>query len=244
MPRDRHSDGMVPAFVLVHSLVLGPLTWAPVAQRLNAAGYVSVVPDVRGVADADQPFWPYIVDTVTAAMDRLDRDRPVLLVVHSNAGRLVPVLIEHASRPVRGCVFVDAALPAPSGPTPVASTGRIDELRDRAVAGRLPPWTEWWDEQEVARLFPDPQARAAISAEQPRLPLDYYQQQIPTPAGWNDGVACGYLLFGPPYDRQAAEAVERGWLVEREPGLHLHQIVDPDSVTARLIAMSRRLSAR
>lgn len=239
---DLHSDGVASAFVLVHSLALGPLTWGPVAERLTAAGYASVVPELYGVADADPPFWPYVVRTVAATMDHLEIDQPVVLVAHSNAGRFMPLLVENASRPVRGCLFVDAALPALTGPTPVATAERIDELRSKAVAGGLPPWTQWWDAQDTAPLFPDPQTRAAISAEQPRLPLAYYEQQLPTPAGWNDGVACGYLLFGPPYDEQAANAVERGWLVEREPGLHLHQIVDPGSVTARLIAMSERLA--
>lgn len=232
------------AFVLVHSLVLGPRTWHPVSERLTAAGHACVVPDLRGVATAEPPFWPYVAQTVAAAMDRLPAGRPVVLVVHSNAGRLAPVLVDKASRPVCGCVFVDAALPAPTGPTPMATTARLDELRGMAVAGRLPPWTQWWSEHDVTRLFPDPQTQAAIIADQPRLPLAYYDQEIQTPIGWNDGVACGYLLFGPPYDDQAADAVRRGWLVEREPGLHLHQIVAPDSITNRLITMGQYLAGR
>lgn len=111
------------------------------------------------------------------------------------------------------------------------------------AAGRLPPWTEWWNERDVTELVLDPQTREAISVVQPRLPLGYYEQRSPTPTGWTDGVACGYLAFGPPYDEQAADAVNRGWLVEREPGSHLHQVGDPDSVADRLITMSQRLTA-
>lgn len=51
---------------------------------------------------------------------------------------------------------------------------------------------------------------------------------------------CGYLLFGPPRDGAARQASERGWDVEQVPGGHLHQLVDPDAVTARLIAMVER----
>ena len=36
-----------------------------------------------------------------------------------------------------------------------------------------------------------------------------------------------YLVFGPPYDAEAAEARNRGWLVRQLPGQHLHQLVDP-----------------
>ena len=46
-------------------------------------------------------------------------------------------------------------------------------------------------------------------AEQPRLPLAYYEQRVPVPARW-DEIPCGYLLFGPPYDEVAADALTAG----------------------------------
>ncbi|MBO0834236.1 MAG: alpha/beta hydrolase, partial [Actinobacteria bacterium] len=61
------------------------------------------------------------------------------------------------------------------------------------------------------------------------------------PDGW-DNRRCGYLLFGPPYDHVAQDARERGWDVEHVPGHHLNQLVDPDTVTARIVAMSDRRS--
>lgn len=106
----------------------------------------------------------------------------------------------------------------------------------------LPPWTQWWDEEDVAPMFPDPRTRVEVSAEQPRLPLQYYEQSIPVPAGW-DAVPCGYLFFGPPYDELAADAHERGWFVRQVPGLHLHQLVDPDGITDTLIEMAGHLTA-
>ena len=237
-----NGKSMQPVFVLVHSPSVGPLTWSPVAARLDAQGFASIVPSLVDVADTDPPFWPRVVEDVTAAISQLDPDQRVLLVAHSNAGLFIPLLVTHATRPVRGCVFVDAALPAPAGPTPVAPTELLDFLRTRAIDGRLPPWTEWWDEEDVAPMFPDPQTRAEVTAEQPRLPLTYYEQAVPVPAGWDDR-PCGYLLFGPPYDEMAADARGRGWLVKELPGQHLHQIVDPDGVAERLITMTRRLVA-
>ena len=59
--------------------------------------------------------------------------------------------------------------------------------------------------------------------------------------GW-DAQPCGYLLFGPPYERVANEAAARGWAVERIPGLHLHQLVDPGGVAARIAGMARTWS--
>jgi pimeloyl-ACP methyl ester carboxylesterase len=226
-----------PALVLVHSLLLGPRTWAPVAARLTASGTAAVVPSLLGVSDADPPFWPHVAEAVADAVSHLPANQPVLLVAHSNAGLLLPVIVHAAPRPVAGCVFVDATLPSRTGPTPAATSERLAFLRSKATGGRLPEWTAWWDEHDIARLFPDPQTRSRISAEQPRLPLSYYEQQIPVPDGWDDR-PCGYLLFGPPYDRWAQQARERGWDVDHVPGGHLHQLVDPDAVTTRILAMT------
>jgi hypothetical protein len=106
-----------------------------------------------------------------------------------------------------------------------------------ANEGRLPPWTTWWGVDELARLLPDPRTRSRIAIEQPRLPLSYYERQIPVPDGW-DKRPCGYLLFGPPYDSVARQAHERGWDVAQVPGQHLHQLVDPDAVTSHVVAMT------
>jgi pimeloyl-ACP methyl ester carboxylesterase len=233
---------MQPVFVLVHSPSVGTLTWTPVADRLRARGFESVVPSLLDVADAGPPFWSRVVDDVTAEMSRVDQNASALLVAHSNAGLFVPLLVAHAPRAVRGCLFVDAALPALGDPTPVAPAQLLDFLRNKVVGDRLPPWTQWWDEEDIAPMFPNPQLRAAVTAEEPPLPLAYYEQTVPVPVGWDD-VPCGYLLFGPPYDEVAADARGRGWLVEELPGEHLHQIVDPDATADRLIAMARGLGA-
>jgi hypothetical protein len=229
-----------PAFVLVHSLLLGPLTWAPVAARLTASGAVTVVPSLVDVAGVDDPpFWPRVAAAVDDAVSDLPQGQPIVLVAHSNAGLLVPVVVQAVRRRVAGCLFVDASLPSHAGSTPAASPERLAYLRTMVTQGRLPRWTAWWDDDDVALLFPDPRIRSAVSAEQPRLPLSYYEQQIPVPTGW-DHRPCGYLLFGPPYDRIAQQARERGWDVDEVPGGHLHQIVDPDAVTAGIVAMVSR----
>ena len=89
-------------------------------------------------------------------------------------------------------------------------------------------------------MFPaDPAVRERVVAEQPRLPLGFYTEPIPVPAGW-DAVRCSFLWYGPPYDTVAEEARRRGWPVLRTPGRHLHQIVDPEGVTDALRKLSRK----
>ena len=231
----------MPSFVLVHSPSVGASTWAPVAERLRTLGQHAVVPSLLGVGDGDPPFWPRVVEAVADATGQLAADQPVLLVAHSNAGLFIPVLVAEARRPVGGCLFVDAALPARADSTPAAPPELFDFLRGKvAEDGRLPRWTDWWDDEDIAELFPDAATQAAVVADQPRLPLGYYEQRVPVPAGW-DEIPCGYLLFSPPYEDAAAEARERAWLVEELPGAHLHQLVDPDGTAERLLNMAARL---
>ena len=224
--------------MLMHSPLVGPSTWEPVARRLPGA----VVPSFLHLAAARPPFWPVVAETVAAAVERLPPDTGVVLVGHSNAGRFMPVVVDALGRTVRGCLFVDASLPARSGMTAAVSPALLDVVRRRAEGDRLPPWSQWWDEADIAPMFPDAATRQAVGDEEPRLPLSYFEQQIPVPAGWNDGIPCGYLMFAPPGqdgdDDKAREARARGWRVERLPGRHLHQLVDPDAVAAVIERMS------
>lgn len=230
------------AFVLVHSPSVGPLTWAPIAQRLRAAGSTVVVPSLLGVADAGPPFWPSVAEAVRAAVEAIPPGQPVVIVAHSNAGLFVPVVVDALPGRVAGCLFADAALPARAGSTPVAEPAFLDFLRAKVSAGRLPQWTAWWDEADVAPMFPDEPTRRAVCAEQPRLPLSYYEQRIPVPVGW-DARPCGYLLFGAPYEPMAEDAGRRGWTVDHVPGLHLHQLVDPTTVTRRIQELSAEMQS-
>lgn len=206
-----------PVFVLVHSPSVGPATWRPVAQALENLGHRTVVPDLRHVADDGPPFWPRVARAVAQAVAALDQDSSVLLVLHSNAGVFAPGIATGIDRSVAGCIFVDAALPARSGETAVVPPELLPFLRSKVTEGRLPPWTEWWDEDDVAPMFPDEHTRGVVTAEQPRLPLAYYEELVPVPTGWDAG-PCSYLLFGPPYDDTAEEARSRGWPVEHLPG--------------------------
>ncbi|MBO1336926.1 alpha/beta hydrolase [Streptomyces sp. VRA16 Mangrove soil] len=228
---------MPSAFVLVHSPSVGPATWGPVAEHLAAAGHRVLVPSLLHVGEGDAPpFWPAVVDAVRDGLRHVPADTSLTLVAHSNAGLFLPAIRKALHQPVTGSVFVDAALPARSGSTTVAPPELLSFLRTLAVDGRLPRWTDWWDEDDVAPMFHGCDARRTVVAEQPRLPLSYYEQRIPVPDGWDDH-PCSYLLFGPPYEAEAEEARSRGWRVAHLPGAHLHQIVDPAGTAGHLIAL-------
>jgi len=218
-------------FVLVHSPSVGPATWEPVAGRLADAGERVVVPSLLSVGDGPPPYWQRVVAAVADSLSGLDRAEPLILVAHSNAGVFVPALVSGLDHPVARCVFADATVPALDGSTPMAPEDFLPFLRGVAGPdGRLPRWTDWWDEADTASLYPDARTRAAITAQEPRLPLDYYLEQVPAPAGWADR-GCGYLMFSAGYENEAGLARRLGWPVRTVPGEHLHQIVDPDAVS-------------
>jgi hypothetical protein len=225
-------------FVLVHSPAVGPATWQPVAQRLQALGHRALVPSLLSVSAGEPPYWPRVLEAVQAALARLDRDQPVTLVAHSNAGVFVPVLAAGLVQPVECCIFADALVPAASGSTPVAEEEFAAVLRRLAGPdGMLPRWTNWWGDADLSSLFPDQRTRDLVTAEQPRLPLRYFEASVPAPAGWDDR-RCAFLLFSAGYEREAGQARERGWPVRTLSGEHLHQVVDPDGVARALAGIA------
>jgi hypothetical protein len=225
-------------FLLVHSPSVGPATWQPVAERLRHSGHQVAVPSLLMVADGGPPFWPRVAGSVKSGLPAGGPREPLVLVAHSNAGVFVPVVADSLGWPVTCAIFADATVPAREGETPLAPDSFQPFLRRLADPdGRLPQWTDWWDEADVAPMFPSPQAREAVSREQPRLPLAYYFERVPVPAGW-DECRCCYLRFSDPYRDQEAEARERGWPVGVVPGEHLHQIVDPGAVTGALLRLA------
>ncbi|MFJ4736477.1 hypothetical protein ACIP6V_30340 [Streptomyces sp. NPDC088770] len=223
-------------FVLVHSPSVGPSTWHPVAEHLTAMGHQVRVPSLLDVGVSGPPFWPRTVGAVLDGIRQVPPGSPVVLVAHSNAVLFLAAIRSGLDHPVTGSIFVDAAPSARVGQTPVAPTELLEVLRPMAVDSRLPRWTDWWDEADVAVVFPDPEMRRTVVEEQPTLPLSYYKQHIPVPDGWDDH-PCAYLLFGPPYAELATEARERGWRVVHLPGAHPHQLVDPAGTARHLIEL-------
>jgi len=168
-------------------------------------------------------------------LSRLPTDERLVLVPHSNAGLYVPGLV--AQRRVAAAVFVDAVLPIPGSPTPVAPVALLELLRPKVDAdGMLPPWTTWWDEPQVAELFPSRTVREQVEGEQKRLPLSYLTGVVPDAPGW-EAVPGPYLSFGDTYAAARQAAAQRGWPTATMPGRHLHMLVDPDGVADQILSL-------
>ena len=234
-----------PAFVLVHSPLVGPTSWVPVARELERRGRVAVVPSLLGVAEAPEPQWRHVPDAVrTATRDLRQR---IVLVGHSGAGLLLPVIADALAVEVAALMFVDSLLPPPAGPLLLGHPAFMDQLRAMATDGVLAPWSRWFGASAMRELVPDERLRAHLEAEMPRLQLSYFEAAVPLPDAWGKRCPCAYLLLSSatPYTESAAEARAYRWPVIDIDGVqHLAIATNPTRVTNALLDLERSLSNR
>jgi pimeloyl-ACP methyl ester carboxylesterase len=225
----------VPVFGLVHSPLVGPSTWAPVARELQERGRRAAVPSLLGPRGEAPSDWRACVDAVCRCLAAFSE--PVVLVGHSGGGMLLPVIADGLAQPVRGLIFVDSGVPASAGETAFVPPELLEEFGTLAVNGILPPWSSWFGEAAIRDEVPDEPLRQALVREMPNIPFSFLAQQIPSPPGW-ERVPCRYLLLSEGYRQSATEAQERGWQVEvLEGARHLHIAVAPDVVSDALLRL-------
>jgi len=229
-----------PVFVLIHSPLVGPTSWSPVARELERRGRAAVVPSLLGIAAAPAPQWRHVPEAVGAATAQLSE--PVILVGHSGGGLLLPAIADAVSVEIAALVFVDSFLPPAAGTLSLAPPAFMEQLRARATDDVLPPWSSWFGEDAMRDLVADDRLRAALEAEMPRLPLSYFAARVPLPAGW-DRRPCAYLLLSAePHGHSAGEARDRGWPVTEIHGVqHLAIATEPVAVTEALLDLERGL---
>jgi len=216
--------------LLVHSPLAGSATWHPVAADLARRGYDVGVPDLAGTVAAGPPYCPRQAEAIASRAS----GQPAILIGHSGAGPLLAAagaIIGGA----RGYLFVDAGLPFP-GQTwlETAPPDLAAQLREMADAqGWLPPWPQWWGEEILAELIPDPDARQHFAAGCPQLPLAMLDEVHPPAPQWPDAPRA-YLQLSEAYQDEAAKARALGWPVTQRPSHHLAPLTDPVLVAESL----------
>ena len=219
------------SFILVHSPLVGPVTWTWVAEELRRGGNRVVVPSLKHAAVSGS--WEGCVDAAVR-----DAGGEIgLLVGHSGAGPLLPAIANRMDQPPRRLVFVDAAVPPVSGAAPLVPEEFLDSVRALAKNGRLPRWSEWFGPRALEALVPDPDRRAAVLADLPELPLSYFHGRVPMPREWAS-IAGAYVLLSDPYRSDAAEAASRGWPVKELPGAHLDIVTRPSDLSETLLELA------
>lgn len=228
-------------YVLIHSPLVGPLTWSLVANQMQQRGLDILIPSLQDSVNSKEPFWKQHADSVSTALAPIPKDIPVTLVAHSGAGPLLPAIHASLANPINAYVFVDAGIPQ-NGAT------RLDLMKSEdsewaqqfqaelEQGERFPNWT-FTDLQEV---IPDESLRRQMVAEIRPRGLDFFTEPIPVFDGWPDA-PCIYIQFSPPYKKPSAWAQQSGWQTYKLEAGHFHMLVDARAVTDLIVGSVNKL---
>lgn len=229
----------MPAFLLVHSPLVGPYTWKLVADELRRLGNSVVVPHLSNDEQNQLPYVEQHVGRIAQACKEQIAGSDVVLVGHSGAGMLLPYAGQQIGR-VAGYIFVDAGLPS-HGKSRLATfpPDEAKHFRQVAANGYIP----FWGEEILAQVIPDPDTRRNFVSDLRPVPLAVYEEPIPVPSDWPDA-PCAYLCFtgSSSYADAAKAARERGWAYDELPGYHFHTLVDPVAVAESLVQLTQAMS--
>jgi len=227
-----------PNLALVHSPLVGPMTWRGVADSLRTLGYRRVATPAASAWDVEPPYYGALAGRIAGELD----GEPWVLVGHSGAGGLLPAVAEALPGGASAVVFVDAILPHPDKAWfETAPPALAEMLRHRATDGCAPSWPDWLPPRILEGLLPDAAVRAAFAAEARPIPVAYLAEPAPGSLV-APSTPCGYLQLSPGYEAEADAAASAGWTVAREPWRHLAVITDPDGVAAVLHRLIEALS--
>jgi hypothetical protein len=219
---------------LIHSPLMGPLTWTRVAGAVAARGVPVAVPELRDDLAGRQPFWQQQAESAARALQILPTAEPLMLVAHSGAGALLPAIRQALGRPVAGYIFVDAGLPL-DGQSRLSTFGeaRASFREFLQTGGRFPNWTV----EDLQAIVPDPALAAQLFADQRPRGLPFWEEPIPAVSGWPDAPGA-FLLFSETYRPAAEQARAWGWPARELPAAHFHMLVEPPAVAQALLELA------
>lgn len=222
-----------PPFVLIHSPLVGALTWQFVAEHLQALGDAVHTPELIDHPQSALPLWQQEVNSLDVPV------QGAMLVGHSGAGALLPAIGEKLKP--RGYIFVDAVIQ-------FKPATRLDLLRaeDAQFAQEFEQYLESggqfpnWQDEQLQSLIPDDDLRGKLLADLRPRGLNFFTELIDVPPDW-DALPCGYIQLSETYATYAAQAASRGWDVIRRDGHHFEMLTHPDEIAQLLIEMAQRL---
>jgi hypothetical protein len=217
-------------FALIHSPLVGPLTWSLVAAELKNQGVRTVVPVLSDTGGDDRPFWSRQAESAARGIARLAPDAAIVLVGHSGAGAILPAIRELLTRQVSGYLFVDAGLPN-DGLSRIEMMEEEDaefarSFREYLNAGGIFPT---WTDEDLSEVVPDSMLRRGLIEELCLRDLAFFTEPIPVFAGWPDA-PCGYVRLSAAYDVPFRQARASGWPWRELDGGHFQMLVEPKVV--------------
>ncbi len=230
--------------VLIHSPLVGPFTWSPVAKHLQAFGFDVLIPTLSDSGEVPLPYWKQHAAAVQRTLMPFPKERPLTFIGHSGAGPLLPILSRTARHPVKGYLFVDAGLPHPGQSSLDEVTTNNPEiaqdLRQLLTSGeRFPNWSE----ENLREVIPNEEARLRMVAELHPRALDFFEEVMPAVDEWPDAPS-SYLLFTPGYRPFLEHAQQAGWPNQTFDAEHFHMVVDPLAVTTALVELMKQMDKK
>jgi hypothetical protein len=221
--------------VLIHSPLVGSLTWKLVAEEMRHRNIDAVVPALEDVPDSKKPYWKQHAESVSQALAQVPQDTPLILVAHSGTGPLLPAIRESLANPVNAYVFVDAGIPRNR-----ATRLELMKSEDSEWAQQFEEYLESggyfpnWSFDDLQEIIPNEELRKQMVVEIRPRSLNFFSEPIPVFEGWPD-VPCIYILFSEPYKQAAIQARESGWPTYKLEAGHFHMLVDATAVTDLII---------
>jgi hypothetical protein len=228
-------------YILIHSPLVGELTWALVADQMRQRGLQVIVPLLNDSLDSKVPFWKQHAESASLALTHISKTTFVTLVAHSGAGPLLPAIRQLITNPVNAYVFVDAGIPRDGA-------SRLDLMKSED-----PEWAKQfqeelergkhfpsWSSDDLREIIPDESLRGQLVTEIRPCGLDFFLESIPVFGGWPDA-PCIYIRFSGPYMQPATYAQQAGWQTYELDAGHFHMLVDPITVTNLIVESVNKL---
>jgi hypothetical protein len=238
--RYHHMDENL-TYVLIHSPLVGPLTWQLIHYEMGKRGIETIVPTLTDHPNSTKPYWQQHAESFSKSLTLIPKSRNIVLVAHSGAGPLLPILRQSVTHSIGAYVFVDAGIPR-------NNSSRIDlmKLEDQNWAERFHQTLlqgerfPVWKEDDLREVIPDDVFRRKMIAEINPRSLAFFTEPIPVFADWPDA-PCAYIKFSVPYDWDFKQAKQARWLVREVNAGHFHMLVDPSAVTNVIVDTVREL---
>lgn len=221
--------------VLVSSPLVGGGAWEPVGERLRAAGHEVLLFEPSD--DGTPPYWRQHAASAVDAVASRHTESAVVLVGHSGAGPILPVIADALEQEVAAAVFVDAGLPIDGASRLDLLAAELPEMvggfkRLLAAGGRYPQWSP----EDLRDEVPDEALRSALVGDLRSRGEDFFAEPIPVPQTWQR-VACAYLRLSAAYDRPADAARTRGWPVVDLDAGHFGLLSQPAAVAEAIVRL-------
>ena len=228
-------------YVLIHSPLVGPLTWQLVKAEMERRGLEAITPTLNDHPDSAQPYWQQHATSFARALIQIPQDRNLILVAHSGAGPLLPAMRQTLTRAIKACVFVDAGIPRNNLSRielmRLQDSQWVEQFHQTLLRGETFPR---WNAEDLREVIPDETLRQKIVAEINPRALPFFTEPIPVFDGWPDS-PCAYIKFSESYAWDFEQARRANWAVREMNAGHFHMLVDPSAVTNLISEMVQEL---